>query len=213
MCIFDYNCTPLKLLKDCDGSNSGLTQIVKEEYPEAENEIEAIVNVVEFNKKLNPFLSQSNKFFKLNYPEKEHKIFLNAMIKNYKSLRKIKVNDKIELTPEKVIYSNEDWKFRTIASKLTNKCLIDDKKFPDWDNWSNIITDVGNHLNRKETSQLNRYIKNETKFLFTKTQFRNFVDFIPYMAFEYYFVCPCSIFTEHAYLPPFKVARPILYFK
>ena len=110
------------------------------------------------------------------------------MIKNYKSLRNIKVNKKIELTPQKVIYSNEIWTFRTIASKLTNNFLIDDKKSPDWDNWSNIITDVGDHLNSKETVQLNRYIKNETKFFFTKTQFRNFVDFIPYMAFNNYFV-------------------------
>ena len=87
---FDVNCTPPNLLKDSDGSNSGLTQILKEEYPEAENEIDAIVNVVEFNKRLSPFLSKSNKYFKLDYPEKEHKIFLNAMIENYKLLRKIK---------------------------------------------------------------------------------------------------------------------------
>ena len=52
---FDVNCTPPNLLKDSDGSNSGLTQILKEEYPEAENEIDAIVNVVEFNKRLSPF--------------------------------------------------------------------------------------------------------------------------------------------------------------
>ena len=82
------------------------------------------------------------------------------MIQNYKLLRNIKVNNKIELTPQKVIYSNEDWKFRTIASKLTNKYLIDDKKFPDWDNWSNIILDVGNHFNSKETSQLNKTTMN-----------------------------------------------------
>ena len=165
---FDVDCTPPNSLKDSDGSNSGLTQILKEEYPETENEIDAIVNVVEFNKRLNLFLSKSNKCFKLNYPEKEHNIFLNAMIENYKLLRKIKFNNKNELKSQKVIYSNEDWKFRIIASKLTNKFLIDDDKFPDWDNWFNIITDVGNHLNRKEKMQLNRNIKNETKFLFTK---------------------------------------------
>ena len=191
---FDDNCTTLNLLKDCDGSNSGLTQILKEEYPDAENEIEAIVNAVEFNKKLNPFLSQSNKISKLNYPEKEHKIFLSAMTKNYKSLRNSKVNNKIELTPKKLIYSNEDWKFRTIASKLTNKFLIDDKKLPDWDNWSNIILDVGNHFNSKERSYLNRYIKNESKFLFTKTQFRNFVDFIPYICYDIRPVIPIRKF-------------------
>ena len=111
------------------------------------------------------------------------------------------------------MYSNEEWKFRTIASKLTHNFLIDDNKFPDWDNWSNIITDVGNHLTRKEMVQLNRYMKNDTKFLFTKNQVRNFVDFIPYMVFDNYFVCPCSIVTEHAYFPPFKIARPISYFK
>ena len=33
-------------------------------------------------------------------------------------------------------------------------------------------------------------IKNDTKFLFNKTQFRNFVDIIPCMAFDNYFVCP-----------------------
>ena len=80
----------------------------------------------------------------------------------------MKFNNKNELKSQKVIYSNEDWKFRIIASKLTNIFLIDDNKFPDWDNWSNIITDVGNHLNRKEKMQLNRNIINETKFLFTK---------------------------------------------
>ena len=33
------------------------------------------------------------------------------------------------------------------------------------------------------------------------------------MAFDNYFVCLCSIFTKHAYFPPFKIARSILYFK
>ena len=33
------------------------------------------------------------------------------------------------------------------------------------------------------------------------------------MVFDNYFVCPCSIVTEHAYFPPFKIARPISYFK
>ena len=166
---FDLDCKPPNLLKDSDESNSGLTQILKEEYPEAENEIDAIVNVVEFNKRLNPFLSKSNKFFKLDYPEKEHKIFFNAMIEIYKLLRKNKFNNKNELKSKKVIYSNEDWKFRTIASNLTHKFLIDDNTFTDWDNWSNIIIDVGNHLNRKETVQLNRNINNYNKFLFNKT--------------------------------------------
>ena len=46
----DSNCTPPNLIKDSDGSNSDLTQILREEYPEAENEIDAIINVVEFNK-------------------------------------------------------------------------------------------------------------------------------------------------------------------
>ena len=110
------------------------------------------------------------------------------------------------------MYSNEDWKFRIIASKLTNQFLIDDTKFPDWDNWSNILTDVGNHLDRTETLQIKRNIKNDNKFLFTKLQFKKIVDFIPYIPFDNYFVCPCSTVTENAYFPPFKVARPILYF-
>ena len=61
--------------------------------------------------------------------------------------------------------------------------------------------------------QQNMCIKNDTKFLFSKTQFRKFVDFIPYMAFDNFFECPCSIVTEHAYFPHFKIARPISYFK
>ena len=97
------------------------------------------------------------------------------------------------------MYSNEDWKFRIIASKLTNQFLIDDTKFPDWDNWSNIITDVGNHLNRKQKVQIKRNITNHNKFLFTKPHFKKFVDFIPYMAFDNYFVCTCSRLIEHMY--------------
>ena len=53
------------------------------------------------------------------------------MIDNYKLLRKIKCNNKNELKSEKVIYSNEECKFRTIASNLTHQFLIDDNKFPD----------------------------------------------------------------------------------
>ena len=50
----DLDCKLPNLLKDSDESNSGLTQILKE-YPEAENEIDSIVNVVEFKKSLSPF--------------------------------------------------------------------------------------------------------------------------------------------------------------
>ena len=126
---FDVNCTPPNLLKDSDGSNYGFTQLLKEEDPEPENEIDEIVNVVEFNKRLSPFLSKFNKYFKLDYPEEEHKLFLNAIIENYKLLRKIKLNNKNELKSEKIIYSNEEWKFKIIASKLTHIFLIDDNKF------------------------------------------------------------------------------------
>ena len=61
--------------------------------------------------------------------------------------------------------------------------------------------------------QLKSNIKNDNKFLFTKPQFKKVVDFIPYMVFDNYFVCPCSLFSESDYFPPFKVATPILYFK
>ena len=208
----DLDCKLPNLLKDSDESNSGLTQILKE-YPVAENEIDSIVNVVEFNKSLSPFFLKSNKYFKIDYPKDEHKIYLKEMIKKYKFLKQIKSNKKNVYKCNKIMYSNEDWKFRIIASKLTNQFLIDDTKFPDWNNWSNIITDVGNHFDRTETLQIKRNIKNDNKFLFTKSQFRKFVDFIPYMVFDNYFVCPCSIVTENAYCPPFKIARPISYFK
>ena len=165
---------------------------------------------LKFNKRLSPFLSKFNKNFKLYYPEKEHTVFLKAMIKDYKLLRKIKFNKKNELKSTQVIYSNEEWKFRTIASNVTHKFLIDDNKFPDWDNCSNLITDVEIHLNRKERMQLNTCITNDTKCLFTDTQFRNFVDFIPYMVFDNYFVCPCFIVTKHTYFPPSKLQDQFL---
>ena len=66
---YDVDCKSPNMLKDSDESNSGLTQILKEEYLEAENKIDAIVNVVEFNKSLSPFFSKSNKYFKIDYPE------------------------------------------------------------------------------------------------------------------------------------------------
>ena len=53
------------------------------------------------------------------------------MIENYKLFKKIKFNNKNELKTENVIYNNEEWKFRTITSKLTHRFLIDDNKFPD----------------------------------------------------------------------------------
>ena len=94
---FNIDCTPPNLLKYSNASNLGFTQILKEEDHEPENEIDAIVNVVEFNKRLSQFLLKFNKYFKLDYPEKDHKIFLKAMINNYKSLRKINFNNKNEL--------------------------------------------------------------------------------------------------------------------
>ena len=61
--------------------------------------------------------------------------------------------------------------------------------------------------------QLKKCITNDTKFLFDKTQFKNFVDIIPYMAFDNYFVCQCSKITEYIYFTPFNITRPITYFK
>ena len=61
--------------------------------------------------------------------------------------------------------------------------------------------------------QLNKCITNDTKLLYNKTQFRNFVEIIPYMAFDNYFVCPSSRITEQIYFTSFKIARPITYFK
>ena len=61
--------------------------------------------------------------------------------------------------------------------------------------------------------QLKKCITNDTKFLFDKTQFKNFVDIIPYMAFDNYFVCQRSRITEHIYLTPFNITRSITYFK
>ena len=53
---------------------------------------------------------------------------------SYKLLKKIKFDNKNELKSKQVIYSNEKWRFKTIASNLTHTFLIDDNKFPDWDN-------------------------------------------------------------------------------
>ena len=40
-------------------------------------------------------------------------------------------NNKKLIKSTKVIYSNEEWKFKTIASNVTHNVLIDDNKFPD----------------------------------------------------------------------------------
>ena len=48
--------------------------------------------------------------------------------------------------------------------------------------------------------QLVKCISDETTFLFNKAQFITFVDIIPYMAFDNYFVCPCSRLIEHIYI-------------
>ena len=81
---------------------------------------------------------------------------------------------------------------------------MDDTNFPDWDNWSNLITDVNSHLKRREKMQLVKCMKDKTTFLFNNAQFRNFVDIIPYMAFDNYFVCPCSRLIEHIYIISFQ---------
>ena len=82
----DLDCKLPNSLKDCDESNSGLTQILKE-YPEAENEIDSIVNVVEFKKSLSPFFLKSSNYFEIDYPEDEHKIYLKEMIKKYEAIK------------------------------------------------------------------------------------------------------------------------------
>ena len=56
----NVDCTSHNLLKDSDASNSGFTQISKEEELEPEYEINTIVNVVVFNKRLNHFLLKYN---------------------------------------------------------------------------------------------------------------------------------------------------------
>ena len=117
------------------------------------------------------------------------------MNNNFKLLKKYRFENKNKLKSEQVVYSNEEWKFKTIASNLTHKYLIDDNIFPDWDNWSNLIIDVHSHLKRKKKMQLNKCITNDTKFLFNKAQFRNFVDIIPCMEFDNHFVCLCSRFV------------------
>ena len=118
---------------------------------------------------------------------------------HFKLLKKIKFDNKNELKSEQVIYSNEEWKFKTISSNLTHNFLIDDNKFPDWDNWYNLITDVYSHIQRKEKMKLYNCITNDTTFLFNKAQFRNFVDITPYIAFDNYFVCLCSRLMEYIY--------------
>ena len=40
-----------------------------------------------------------------------------------------------------------------------------------------------------------------------------FVDIIPYIAFDNYFICPCSKLIEHIYFTSFKTARPMTYYK
>ena len=64
----NVDCTSHNLLKNSDASNSGFTQILKEEESEPENEIYTMVNVVDFNKRLSKFLLKYNKKFKLDFP-------------------------------------------------------------------------------------------------------------------------------------------------
>ena len=49
---------------------------------------------------------------------------------HFKLLKKVKFDNKNELKPEQVIYSNEEWKFKSIVSNLTHIFLIDDNTFP-----------------------------------------------------------------------------------
>ena len=97
-----------------------------------------------------------NNKFKLDFPEKDHKLFLKTMNDDYKLLKKIKFDNKNELKSKQVIYSNEEWKFDNITSNLTHNFLMDVNNFTDWDNWSNLITNVHARLNRKENMQLKK---------------------------------------------------------
>ena len=72
--------------------------------------------------------------FELDFPVDNHKLFLKAMNDNYKLLKKIRFENKNKLKPEQLSYSNEEWKFKTIASNLTHEVSIDNNKFTDWDN-------------------------------------------------------------------------------
>ena len=92
------------------------------------------------------------------------------MNNNYKLLKNIRFESKNKLKSEQVIYSNKEWKFKTIVSNLTHNCLIDDNKFPEWDNWSNLVIDDYSHLKRKEKMQINTCITGDTKFRFIKAQ-------------------------------------------
>ena len=74
------------------------------------------------------------KKFELDFPVDDYELFLKAMNNNYKLLKKFRFENKDKLKPEQVSYSNEELKFKTIASNLTHKVLIDNNKFPDWDN-------------------------------------------------------------------------------
>ena len=74
----------------------------------------------------------------------------------------------MSLKSEQVIYSNKEQNFKPIASNLTHNFLMDDNNAPDWDNWSNLITDVDSYLKRREKNQLVKCIIDETTFLFNK---------------------------------------------
>ena len=67
---------------------------------------------------------------------------MKAMNKNFKLLKQINFDNDNELKSEQVIYSYEEWEFKTIGSQLTHKNVMDDTNFPHWDNWSNLITHV-----------------------------------------------------------------------
>ena len=77
------------------------------------------------------------------------------MNNNFKLLNKIIIDNKNELKSKQVIYSNEEWKFDNITSNLTHNFLMGVNNFTDLDNWSNLITDVDFHLERKEKKRTN----------------------------------------------------------
>ena len=52
------------------------------------------------------------------------------MNNNFKLLKQINFDNDNELKSEQVIYSYEEWEFKTIGSQLTHKNFMDDTNFP-----------------------------------------------------------------------------------
>ena len=70
-------------------------KMLKEEESESENEIDTIVNVVVFNKRLSHFLVKYNRKFELHFPEEDHKLCFKAMNNIYKLIQRLGLKTKI----------------------------------------------------------------------------------------------------------------------